>query len=595
MQTWRFWLLVAFTVTLLTYAIISFKRRPFTYLQQEIKEIHLGDIEFDFQTGLYFHKEGKTVNLRGSMPDSHELGGHPSHCAVYNASKYLCASWYPKVKLEVDNIVEEHARCQVLTWTPLFENYKPHTCFSLSDFTWYGGSLLHQQTWPLNKAEVPLQGYVPHDLHSYKGKSNTFGNVIDWFWINSAGVAVIVDNSLPVDVSINHSGDKLMCFHSTSEHVKPVLKYTICKASNIRKVHRYVIKKYVHLPLKLPSDNYFLNSFWSTNPVFKNTLDQRNLLNYSQQVSEYGFQNSFININDDSLGLYKSDPFDKIKFPNSQQALMYLREYKLEIVLPLSPFVDLKENIQKDKLIHHHGDELLVTKVKGKEVNIINLLDDKVTEWYIDQLQELKKFFGFSGLNLVNEVSNLYDLTRLINIKDSEKNSRRFASIGEKMDVTILSNFALKSQQSGFFIQLSGPVSSWDNKGGLQSLIPSVLTLGILGYPFAIPNFIGGVGTLKAVNSSYSERIKPERELYIRWMGVAAYMPCMMFSYPPWLYDEEVVTMAKQFTKQHKEIVAPLAIKATREFEHVGQYIIIIYRGYSSFFYEYGIYFHYVV
>ncbi|XP_045192730.1 myogenesis-regulating glycosidase-like [Mercenaria mercenaria] len=575
-QTWRFWLLVVFTVTLLTYAIISFKRRPFTYLQQEIKEAWLGDIEFDFQTGLYFHKQGKNVYLRGSMPDSQELGGHPSHCAIYNLSKYLCASWYPKVKLEVENVVEEHAKCQVLTWTPLFENYKPHTCFSLSDFTWYGGSLLHQQIWPLNKADIPLQLYRTHDLESYKGKTNVFANTLDWFWISSAGIAVIVDNSLPVHVSINQSGDKLMCFHSKSEQ-KPVLKYTVCKAANIRKIHRYVIKKYVHLPLKLPKDNYFMYPMWSTNPVFRNSLNQGNLLKYGQEINNNGFESCLIDINDNSLALFKSDPFDKSKFPNSQQSLMILRgDYKMETFLPVSPFVPVVENTDKTRLVQDLVDKPVVVPFEGQEANIVNLLDDKVTDWYIDKLQELKKEFGINGFHLIGGVSDYYNFSNnVFNSVDIEKFSRRFASsISEKMDLTVFSNFASKSQKGALFIQLPGQLSSWGNTGGLKSLIPSVLTLGVLGYPFVIPNTIGGMGTLKVINESYTERIKPDRELYVRWMGIAAFMPCMMFSYPPWLYDEEVVTIAKQFTKQHKEIVAPLVIKAAREFEHIGTPII---------------------
>lgn len=32
----------------------------------------------------------------------------------------------------------------------------------------------------------------------------------------------------------------------------------------------------------------------------------------------------------------------------------------------------------------------------------------------------------------------------------------------------------------------------------------------------------------------------PDRELYIRWLELSAFMPAMQFSIPPWAYDEKV-------------------------------------------------------
>lgn len=32
----------------------------------------------------------------------------------------------------------------------------------------------------------------------------------------------------------------------------------------------------------------------------------------------------------------------------------------------------------------------------------------------------------------------------------------------------------------------------------------------------------------------------PDRELYIRWLELSAFMPAMQFSIPPWKYDKEV-------------------------------------------------------
>ncbi|KAL4234575.1 hypothetical protein ACF0H5_006216 [Mactra antiquata] len=573
-QTWRFWLLVLCTVVLLTYVIVSFRKKPVMYLEQEIKEIWLGNIEFDFQTGLYFLKDKDTVFLRGSMPDSHQLTGHPNHCGVYNLSKYLCASWYPKMKLEVSNVVEEHATCQVLKWTSQSEAHNPHTCFSLADFNWYGGSLLRTQKWPLNKADIPLQPYVTHDLKSFEGKTNTFGSIVDWFWISSSGVAIIVDNANPIHVSVNQSGDNLMCFYSKTVS-NPVLKYSICKADNLRKIHHYVLSKYVHLPLRLPKDVYFSEPMWSTSAVYKNGLDQAKLLKFGQDIHDNGFSTNVLDIQSDGISMFRLGDFDKNVFPNSHQSFMILRELKFELFLPISPFVSVDGKFDKVKYLSDVGGRPLIDNFQGASVNVIDLLDTETMEWYVNRVKFLMVEYGFNGVHLLSGESDLTDLPNLgLNAVDMETFYEHYSSMMlKKLNTTSLTSFAYKSQSSAHVVLLPSQASSW-GMDGLQGIIPSVLTLGMLGYPFVIPDTIGGPGSVVTVNSTYSEHVKPDRELYIRWLGLSAYMPCMMFSYPPWLYDVETVEISKQFAEQHKNKVSHLVIKAAREFEHTGSPII---------------------
>lgn len=38
----------------------------------------------------------------------------------------------------------------------------------------------------------------------------------------------------------------------------------------------------------------------------------------------------------------------------------------------------------------------------------------------------------------------------------------------------------------------------------------------------------------------YGKSGLPDRELYIRWLELSAFMPAMQFSIPPWVYDNEV-------------------------------------------------------
>lgn len=119
-----------------------------------------------------------------------------------------------------------------------------------------------------------------------------------------------------------------------------------------------------------------------------------------------------------------------------------------------------------------------------------------------------------------------------------------------------------KSQHLPITVRLMDKMSSWGRDGGLQSIIPSVLSLGVIGYPFILPDMIGG-----NAYEDYEITIKgdiPDRELYIRWMQTCIFMPSVQFSIVPWMYDDEVLAITKQLLKVREEY-APTFISLAEE------------------------------
>ena len=60
----------------------------------------------------------------------------------------------------------------------------------------------------------------------------------------------------------------------------------------------------------------------------------------------------------------------------------------------------------------------------------------------------------------------------------------------------------------------------------------------ILGYPFVLPDMIGGNGY--STDDPLDDSNPPTKELYLRWLEANVFMPGMQFSFVPWQYDEEV-------------------------------------------------------
>jgi hypothetical protein len=101
----------------------------------------------------------------------------------------------------------------------------------------------------------------------------------------------------------------------------------------------------------------------------------------------------------------------------------------------------------------------------------------------------------------------------------------------------------------------------------MQSIIPIVLTYGVMGYPFIMPGAVGGdyeleekhVGVTK--NATVAENMSsddggssihlrlPDKELYVRWLQLATFLPVIRYTYLPSKYgDDRVLEMAKILT-----------------------------------------------
>merc|ERR1711973_103655 len=93
---------------------------------------------------------------------------------------------------------------------------------------------------------------------------------------------------------------------------------------------------------------------------------------------------------------------------------------------------------------------------------------------------------------------------------------------------------------------------------GLQTVIPTALLFSTIGYPFILPDMIGG-------NVYYDEDL-PSEELFIRWMQLNAFMPSMQFSISPWQYDDSrVIEISKKYMDIYENFVSPIVQKLAVE------------------------------
>lgn len=109
------------------------------------------------------------------------------------------------------------------------------------------------------------------------------------------------------------------------------------------------------------------------------------------------------------------------------------------------------------------------------------------------------------------------------------------ARLGDLVEV----RSAQGTQKLPIFLRMIDKDTEWTVNNGLPSLITTMLQMNMVGYPFVLPDMIGGNGY---------NNVKPDREIFIRWLQANVFMPSIQFSFVPWDYgNDNEVSLSPEF------------------------------------------------
>ena len=74
----------------------------------------------------------------------------------------------------------------------------------------------------------------------------------------------------------------------------------------------------------------------------------------------------------------------------------------------------------------------------------------------------------------------------------------------------------------------------------------------------------------------------PDRELFVRWTALTAFMPAMQFSLTPWNYDDETVAIVRKFAELHATTIGDeIEAVAKEAVEHGSTTVFLHWAGFS--------------
>ncbi len=493
---------------------------------------------------------------------------------------FICIHWIKEAELQI-MYEKKPVTCYHISWRALSHTYTPQDCIDVGDAHWYGGAEIAQQRWPIERSPMRMQEFVGADLSL---QSHAYGPVLERYWLSSKGVAIYVEEDVPLHVSISKTK---ICFkadyrnstYSNQAGIRPQLKYRICTKDNIKDIHLFMSKKLWKPPAAIPDINIFKKPIWSTKTKLGLLYDQQKVIDLVQEIHDHQFAASYIILDDRFTSNYGDFEFDKHRFPDPK--LMFNKIYELgyKAALWITPLLNddtknFETAVSKKFLIKDfRGQRGLVSWWRGVG-GALDFTNPEVLTWFNLVLKRLSSFqndLQFEGYNLDTGESLLLPKNFKSHVQLANSNLYMKYYIENVFNISktlnkqaIETRVGYRTQHLPIFVRIFERTSSWNFDRGLRSIIPTVLHLGLIGYPFVIPDLIGG-------------NIKkwPEVQLYRRWLQLTAFLPVMQFSHTPWQYnDPDTLEVARSMVKLHQEYLSPLIIQLAEEAVITGHPII---------------------
>lgn len=497
----------------------------------------------------------------------------------------VCMEWMHKARLYMNYTEHVGVRCYHITWESLMSDFYPTDCYDWSDGRghWYGGGQTNKMAWPIEKGSVAMSPFITGDI-----REHVWGNVLKRYFINSNGVTVFVDPDTPLYVSMNSDHPHKFClqarhddfayvYHSTP---LPQLNYSICTSSNMKTLHSFFSEKKLWDGLK-EEDLKIINSLltepvWQIPSVLGSELTEGAIYNYTEDVIALGFLRQGHVLLSEAWQPHVGDfTLDPVRFPTMDETINIIHRRGFRIVFTIQPFLSTEsanfaEAVWKRLLVSERGTEGHVPALtRYKDVASAGMLDitkNITVPWLQARLKAVVDKYHIDAFYL--DVGTAYDMPHYYRFENQLTNPDHYKtifidSILHAVGVVGVSS-AITRPKAPVFVSLPPFASTWKS---MQSIIPIVLTYGVMGYPFIMPGAVGGdyeleekhVGVTK--NATVAENMSsddggssihlrlPDKELYVRWLQLATFLPVIRYTYLPSKYgDDRVLEMAKILT-----------------------------------------------
>ncbi len=523
---------------------------------RDFEELSFGE---EYEEFPYLYKQGDfTMCRRGETVLTGKLGRSHTYISEVKVDLF---SYTNDTLLKVKRL---HNNCLRIEWVGLSSRLYPLSdCFDLGDDAfWYAAYETNNQSSTLANASFPSTSFVPKDyLSPLENQPHVFGSILHPFWLSSKGVGILIDNGVQLYVGMD-SEHRRLCLQALPFELEcapgaaneTFFNYTLCVFDTLALTVKHFLGESgrVPHPPHPPNKRVFEDPIWSTSGI--STLNDESMQSFYNNITTNNLKMSLLRI-DEGYSFHDGD----LLFSSGSITSTRLRQLSQSVNLSawVHPFVNYNTaNFSRDvgndfylpSLSEIEGNSVSLVKWWRGYAAVINFLNDHVRGEQAQRFENFVKAYSLSSLHFDGgEYTYLPKCVYTTNLTHPADYVRAYVHmVGNSSYLTGSSvRVGYFTQDQPVFVRLLDRDFVWD-KNGLQSVLNAVISVGLGGYPFIIPNRIGG--NVKSIDNP------DQRELYIRWVQLCAFLPVMEFSYfPP--NDQMVLAAVKNMTALHSMLV----------------------------------------
>ena len=425
---------------------------------------------------------------------------------------------------------------------------------------WYGGVVIHADKYPLTE----------NDYYEFDTDINMSSNQFNPIFISNKGRFIWVEDC-------GYIRFKKGIIEIDKDGVKVEIGGNTLKEASLAASKKYYPVNGTPIDLRamrLPQYCSWVMFLWHQN--------QESILEYARSIVQKGYKPGLFIIDDTWQKEYGVWEFDHDRFPAPDAMMKELTDLGFLVSMWICPYISMDvpkiskeypgifKHIEENRIIM---DASYVPRVvrwwEGYSAQL-DFKNQSAVTWFNERIRSLEERYGIAGVKL--DGGNPAYLGK--DYKD--------ASLQSKLFVDIVDN-SLKEGRTCYkcagkpIIQrLNDKAHRWKNQYndeesflGLESLLPGIMTQGLVGYYYGCPDMIGG-----GESKDFIDKSNLDKELIIRWCQASILMPMIQFSYDVWNHEEERLAECCKKAMDLREELLPYIERLALEAGKTGEPIV---------------------
>ena len=343
-------------------------------------------------------------------------------------------------------------------------------------------------------------------------------------------------------------------------------------ADNTRDVYKSWVTKAWRarpaLPVKSrPADELFAKPIWTTWAEYKKQITRDSVLGFAKEIGTRGYTASYVEIDDKWTPTYGDL---KMAFPEARGLVDEIHALGFKVSLWVPPYVEPTAqafgDAVRERALVEAPDEPYPAKLAWwnsiwqPSAGAIDFHREEGRRYWGAKVDALRADYGVDGFKYDGGEAAFNPVAYTVPAGEHPNaypdHYARWAATHAGVEV-----------RAGWFAQ-DVPIlfrqfdkdSRWGFDNGLSSVLTQTLAMGLVGYPFILPDMVGG-------NEYFGTKI--DEELYSRWIELNAYLPFVQLSVVPWRksFSPAVDILTKRMLALHTTLVPyllELADEATK-------------------------------